>query len=79
MCVEKQCPLGCQAIDVWSLCQRMPTKRADPIILVVDRDEHDIRPIGWVGSTLNRNTERKQQKGGKYNRVWPSCERANHG
>lgn len=64
VCVEKQRPLGRKAVDMRRLRHRVTAKCADPIILVVDRDEDDIRTGRVVGSTSSWSNGREQQSDG---------------
>ena len=43
MSVGKERSPGGQFVDVWGLNQRVPAHAANPVVLIVDRDEENIR------------------------------------
>ena len=43
MSIGEQSARLSESIKVWSLCVRVPLEATDPVILVIDRDEEDVR------------------------------------
>ena len=43
MGVEEGGAAGGEAVEVWGLGERMSAQMPDPVVLIVDGDEHDVR------------------------------------
>ena len=54
-----------QAIQVRSLRVGMPAETTDPVVEIVDRDEHDVRPQGGIGRR-RVNSEAGDERGDEY-------------
>ena len=60
MGVEQSGAARRQAINVWGLGQRMATEGADPVVLIVDRDEDDVGLLSCCTGFGQGCSERKE-------------------
>ena len=61
MGIREQCPPRRQSINVRGLHQRVPTEAADPVVLVINGDEEDVRATRGLSSVADPDSHHTQQ------------------